>query len=58
MQDTITRARRDLELADEALSHAEFTGAPAAVLADLAEDAADAEAAYFAACTAWEPAVA
>ncbi len=58
MPDSITRARRDLELADEALRHAGFTGAPAGVLADLAEDVADAEGAYFAACSAWEPAVA
>jgi hypothetical protein len=53
--DSITPTRRDLELADEALSHAEFSGAPAGVLEDLAVDVADAEAAYFRACTDWEP---
>lgn len=55
MADIITRARQALEAADEALRHAEFSGAPAGVLADLAEDVEAAEAAYFDACTEWEP---
>lgn len=44
---TITKAHRALENADEALRHAEHTGAPAEVLEDLAADVKDAEAAYF-----------
>ena len=44
---TITQARHALDSADEALRHAEFTGAPAEILEDLAGDVKDAEGAYF-----------
>ena len=56
MADSITRARRALEDAEDAYAQAGQNSAPAGVLEDLSTAVADAEAAYYRACSLWEPA--